>query len=368
MRFANPSEWCKPDGTSRGDVMEGVYASQRGLDPNMDRFLRTLRNEVFVIKQKGFTFYKSKEILSYRAHRLYGLNSNNMHLQDVRSQDHQFHQVGKVTKEYFHNLFPEVKKEEIETLEENKRPAVLLIRPDVFVAFVKEKLMNLGVKKEEIIINSVSYTDYYKKPFIIGKDPEELFSKRKKYQEQCEIRIVIDTRRKEVRELFDKNGVIELGPVDESIATISDFYFDDMVVEIRGNQLLYSLANPRVYNNDEIDDASLITVFLQALSDELPGAPMTIEAIENEMDKLFQLLKGRNESARYDKQTDLLYYKGQRLNLGGRAGYKMLEHYRNYMFDGDIKGAGEVIAKFKHFFPAYDMGDYFSEYYKKCAQ
>lgn len=45
IRFAMPSEW-KPDGTSRGDNLEGVYAS----------------------------FYKSKEVTSYRAYCMYGVN------------------------------------------------------------------------------------------------------------------------------------------------------------------------------------------------------------------------------------------------------------------------------------------------------
>lgn len=42
----------------------------------------------------------------------------------------------------------------------------------------------------------------------------------------------------------------------------------------------------------------------------------------------------------------------------------MLEHYNNYILSGDIKSAGETVEKFKHFFPMYDMGNYFSAYYK----
>ena len=368
MKFTNPSVWCKPDGTSRGDILEGVYASQRGFDRDLDKFLRSLRNNTVSFKHRGFTFYKSNEVLSYRAHCLYGLNSNNMHMRTVRSQDHQFHQAGAVTKEYFHNLFPEVNKEGIDTLPENKKPAVLLIRPDVFVNFVKQKLMEKGVREEEIIIGPVSYANYYRKPFIIGKEPEELFSKHIDYREQSEIRIVIDTRRKEVQDLFGARGVVELGPVDRSIARISDFYFDDMLVEIRGNQLLYSLAKPEEYDLDEIDDASFVIVLQQALSDELPGAPMSIEQIEKWMDDTLQYLRKRDPDVKYDNQTNFFYYKGQTCDLGAKAGYKMLEHYNNYVLSGDMKGAGEIVAKFKHFFPKYNMGNYFSAYYKAVEE
>ena len=364
MKFTHPSEWCKPDGTSRWDIFEGIYASQRGLDSEMDRFLKTLRNDVFTIVDGGFTYYKSREILSYRAHCLYGLNSNNMHMQNVRSQDHRFHQAGRVTKEYFHNLFPKVNREAIENLEDNKKPAVLLIKPDAFVAFVKNRFLEKGVKEEEIIIGPVSYHDYYKKPFIIGNDPEELFSKHIDYQEQSEIRIVINTRRKEVSDLFDEYGVIELGAVDKSIATISDFYFDDMQVEIRGNELLYSLAKPQVYDIDEIDDVSLLTIIQQALSDELPKAPMTIGQIEQWINDILHVLKSRDPHVKYDWFTNVIYYKGVFYDLGAKAGYKILEHYNTYILDGDIKSAGETVEKFKHFFPSYDMGNYFSAYYR----
>lgn len=364
MKFASLSDWCKSDGTSRGDVFEGVYASQRGFYPPLDSFLKSLRKDAFTFEEGGFTFYKSKEIISFRAHCLYGLNSNNMHMQDVRSQDHQYHQAGKVTKEYFHNLFPWVRREEYDRLKPDDRPAVLLIKPDAFVDYVLSRLMDRGVKREEILISPVSYEDYFRKPFIIGKDPEELFSKRISYEEQSEVRIVVDTRRQEVRNLFDKNGVIELGPVDESMATISDFYFDDMVVEIRGNQLLYSLAKPQVYKIDDIDDGSLLTVLQQALSDELPGAPMSIAQIETEIDKYLSILKQRDPELVYINNNCLLKYKGQFYDLGSRAGYKMLEHYNTYILAQDFKGAGETVAKFKHFFPMYDMGNYFSAYYK----
>ena len=285
-------------------------------------------------------------------------------MQEVRSQDHHYHQIGKVTKEYFHNLFPEVKREEYDRLKPDDRPAVLLIRPDAFVDYVVSGLMKKGVKREEILISPVSYEDYYRKPFIIGEDPEELFSKHISYEEQSEVRIVVDTRRQVVQELFDENGVIELGPVDESIASISDFYFDDMVVEIRGNQLLYSLAKPQVYKIEDIDDGSLLIVLQQALSDELPGAPMSIVQIETEIDKYLSILKQRDPDLVYIKVHCLLRYKGQIYDLGSKAGYKMLEHYNTYILSNDFKGAGETIEKFKHFFPMYDMGNYFSAYYK----
>lgn len=257
MKFTCPTEWSKPDGTSRGDVLEGVFASQRGINPQIDKFLRSLRNDVFTERYYNYTFYKSQEILTYRVHCMYGLNSTNMHMQDVRSQDHRYHLLGRISKEFFQHLYPKVNAREIDMIDKDMRPVVLLIRPDYFVDYVAKRLMERGLYKNEIIISPVSYRDYYRDPFIIGKEPLELFSKSEEFSEQCEIRIVIDTHRKQVQDLIDDNGVIELGPIDDSIAILSEFYFDEMVVEIRDNKLLYTLAKPIEYDIDGVDDTSL---------------------------------------------------------------------------------------------------------------
>lgn len=362
MKFATPSSWI-PDCTKRGDILEGVYASQRGLDKEQDRFLKSLRKAPYTIRQNGFTFYKSRPIVEYRAYCLYGLNSDNMHMQTFRSQDHQFHKVGCVKKEFFHELYPCITKDTIDALGDD-RPAVLIIRPDKFCERVANNLIEMGLRKDEILISPVFYTNNFRKPFIIFNEPEELFSKDISYAAQSEIRIAVDTRRNEIRELFEKtNGIIEVGPIDESIATLSEFYFDDMIVEERDNKLLFNLARPQHY--DYIDDVSLIVILQQALSDEMPEAPMNIEAIEKMMNVILNTLRQRDPDVFYDKRSNIFRFKGIECDLGTNAAYKMLEHYNAYILDGDYEGAGAVVEKFKHFFPKYDMGDYFNAYYNR---
>ena len=319
MKFATPSSW-KPDGTTRGDVLEGVYASQRRRDKEQDRFLKSLRKAPYTIRQNGFIFYKSRPIVEFRAYSLYGLNSENMHMQPFRSQDHRFHKVGCVKKEFFQKLYPGITKESIDAMGD-ERPAVMIITPDKFCERVASKLIEMGLRKEEILIGPVFYTNNFRKPFIIFNEPEELFSKDISYSEQSEIRIAVDTRREEVRELFEKtNGIIEIGPIDESIATLSEFYFDDMIVEERDNKLLFNLARPQHY--DYIDDVSLIVILQQALSDEMPEAPMSIEAIEDTMDRILALLWQRDPDVLYDKKTNFLGLRGLGVILGQRLPIK----------------------------------------------
>ena len=369
MRFRHPSEWCNPDGTSRWDRLEGAYASQRGFDPTLDGLLKAFRKDVCTETVGDFTFYKSNEVLSLRAHCLYGLNSNNMHMQKVRSQDHKFHQSGVIKKEFFQELFPRVKEEDMDTLSPKEKPVVLLIRPDKFVDFVKTKLMEKGVRKEEIIIMPVSYMDYYRKPFVIGCEPEELFSKHIDYSDQCEIRIVIDTRREEVASLFNEIGVIELGRVDESIATLSEYYFKDMYVEIRGNKLYYELPKEEQHKFDELGDDFFISIIFQVLSDEMPDSPMTIEAIEQLIKDMLGVLRRRDPEVAYDWDTNILTFKGENIDVGSKTGFKILEHYINYIFDGEYEKAGDQMAKHKRFFRSrYVGGQYFKAYLDWCER
>lgn len=362
MRFAMPSEW-KPDGTSRGDILEGVYASQLGFDSTLDLLIRSLRKDPFSIREGEWLFFKSKEIVSFRTYCMYGINNNDLPIQAFRSQDHRRHNGGRVARDYFHKLYPEIKEDEYDALDPDERPAVIFIRPDLFLRFVKEKLQERGVHADEILISPISYSDYYSEPIRIVNAPDELFSKHISFSEQKEVRIVIDTRREIVKKMFDAHGVIELGPVDESIARISDFYFKDMSVEVRGDQMLYELAKPIEYELVDVGEAH-ISLLYQALSDELPESPMSIEKIETEIEKCMSVIRGVDANASYSRHNNILYYKGEKIDIGEKAGYKLLEHYNNYILEGDMNGAGETIAKFKHFFPKYEMGDYFNAYYK----
>ena len=176
IRFAMPSEW-KPDGTSRGDNLEGVYASQRGFDPVLEGLLKALRKDVMTEKDGDLTFYKSKEVTSYRAYCMYGVNDTCVHMQTQRSQDHRYHEGGVVKKEYFRNLFPDVTPENVEKLDEKNRPAALFIKPDDFINLLTTKLMEMGVRKEEIIIGPVAYMDYFQEAFHVDRKPMELFCK-----------------------------------------------------------------------------------------------------------------------------------------------------------------------------------------------
>ena len=71
MKFAHPSEWCKEDNTIRGDILEGVYASQRGYDSSVDAYFKSLRKDVFRFKKGDYFFYKSNALSYHIVHIAY---------------------------------------------------------------------------------------------------------------------------------------------------------------------------------------------------------------------------------------------------------------------------------------------------------
>lgn len=365
VRFGRPSEWqLIKDNTLRGDELEGVYASMIPGNLECEEFLGGLRPSSTCFQKEDRTFFLSEEIMDMRVYCMYGLHDFNMPLSAKRSQDHKFHQSGVIPFSYFKNLYPEWNKDNYEGSDNIRRPMVLLINPINFRNLMIKRLKELGVRDEEILYKPVSYTDFYDRTFILEPYGQELFCKHIAYKEQSEVRFVIDTRRKEVKELFDKSdGKIDLGPIDDEVALLSKFYFEDVQVEIRGKEMLYSLAEPEVF---EVDSRWIIGVIRQTLNDELPNSPLSIEEIEAKLTEFVALLKEKGDAS-YDRATHEVMFEGKRYGLASTSGAKIIEHYRNYMDDGDLAGASDCIAKFHHFFPMYDMEYYFEDYYQKTG-
>ena len=172
--------------------------------------------------------------------------------------------------------------------------------------------------------------------------------------------MVITSDRPEIVKIFEENdGVIHLGDMTD-VASISDYYFDDMQVEERGTQLYYSIPKPIVRDATEDD---IIGWLVQILSDEMPKSPMTISEMKKELMECEIALRDYN--VYFDKKTNVVITsRGEKIKLDNVA-VRILNHYNDYMIEGDLNGAKECIDKIHEFFPNLSMGDYFSGYYSK---
>ena len=349
VRFAKPLQWCKPDGTSRGDIFEGVYASMQSYDEECHRFLKSARTNVDTFCDDGITYFRSKDMVGeIRAYCMYGILDTSLKLRTERSQDHKFHHGGIVPLNYFCELFPDWDRERYNECDDNEKPVVLIIQPDKFYFLLKNRLLEYGFLEEEITLMPISYHDYKGHSFFIPNPGEELFHKHVAYSKQSEVRLLIDCRRPQVKAIMDNNdGIIELGPIGKDIVKVSDFYFDDIQLEIRGHQIIYSLATP-VSEKVGIRDA--FGIFCQILSDEMPESPMSIDVYRAKIEKWVNYMC-KSYRLSYNKET-LTFTRGKWTASVKETAMQMLKsHYRTYIADGDWKGAKNTELKYKYLFP-----------------
>ena len=90
---------------------------------------------------------------------------------------------------------------------------------------------------------------------------------------------------------------------------------------------------------------------------------MTISEMKKELMECETALRDYN--VYFDKKTNVVITsKGEKIKLDNVA-VRILNHYNDYMIEGDLNGAKECIDKIHEFFPNLSMGDYFSGYYRK---
>ena len=135
--------------------------------------------------------------------------------------------------------------------------------------------------------------------------PKELFFKQLRFEHQSEVRVVINTQRKEILDEFDKNnGLINIGDLSD-ICSVSDYYFKEMNISLGERSLLFDLPKP-IVSKVTFDEA--ISILLQYLCDEVPESPLSIDAIN---DKLKEFSKLFDESFNCDYTPKQLFLYNQ---------------------------------------------------------
>lgn len=358
LRFGKPSEWIKwekKQGKGRGDIYEGSYAIMHSYSQDVvDSLLKQRPHSYFhQDKSKSFYYFQSDLVLDARAFCLYALNESALTLNAKRSQDHLYHYSGSIPKEYFMDFYPEMTREIYDSMTEEEKPVMVMIfQTELFYGKMIEALRKFGVRDDEIDVMPVQYHDFNEEDFIVQPLGKELFVKDKYYQRQSEFRVSINTVRKELVEKFDKiNGIIEIGNLN-GIAKIYDYYFDDMILEKRGNEVLFSLPKEEV---GPITQEVLLAGLYQALSDELPKSPMTILEIEENirmycsaLEKDYGMTLDRQDMAVIDSKS------GKKIDFRGAA-IVQVNHYVNYLNEGKGELAEETLRKIRHLFPNFSF-------------
>lgn len=279
--FGSPRQWIELElggKKGQGDLLEGTFFSSRVTD-DLDlikRFKSDTALESF--DHKGITFFRRKSVVDLRCLCLYGLQSNAF--QKEISSDGRAHYNSRISKKYFSDFTDFKTRDDYEKADPQFQSVVVFINnPYKFFSKIRMFLRSLDVKDEEIVISPVKYLDRYSHPMLAPvPPPRELLLKDKAFQEQSEIRIIINsTSSKYLKYMSEHNNTIDVGSL-EDITEIYNYYFSDMSLERIGSKgLMFSLPKSKEFHIQDMsyfDLESLLfnilrgTVKLKGVSEE----------------------------------------------------------------------------------------------------
>ncbi|KKX99936.1 hypothetical protein VN21_16940 [Paraclostridium benzoelyticum] len=273
MKFNTPGYWIeleKEEGKGRGDLLEGVCASVHKEDIPMLAQLKDIRENICGETIDNITYLRSKDILELPSYCFFGLDVKDF--SDVKGDKYgQNKYQTTVIQQYFKDFSDNTTKEVAKELPMHKQPVLVMINnPNKFFERLINYLIELGLKREEILINPVEYIDK-SKGFYSLKElyPGELFLKDSSFEYQREVRVVINTKNKEIlSKLSSNNNIINIGDLSD-IANIEEFYYDkDMLIQKEENTLIYLLPEEKVYPLDEVEKMDLLGIAQAIISDE----------------------------------------------------------------------------------------------------
>ena len=276
--FGSPQQWIdieKRGKKGQGDLLEGVFLStQLGDNSGFIKKLKT-NPSLEYFDHSGFTFFRRKPVVGLRCLCLYGLRDNSF--QKEVSSDGRAHYKTRITQKYFSSFTNDKTREEYEKADPQQQPVVVFINnPHVFFTRIREFLFSLDVKEEEIIISPVEYLNRYTRMVAAVPPPKELLLKDKTFEEQSEVRIIINsTSTKYLKYMRDYNNTLAVGSL-EDITEIYNYYFDDMSIERYGSKgMMFSLPESRTFETRDLDFFELEELVLNILGGtvELTGLP-----------------------------------------------------------------------------------------------
>ncbi len=249
IKLNTPKFWIEletKEGKGRGDLLEGVYCSFPTYDIQSYLVLRELRDNVKGCTQGNLSYLKSDDVNELPCFCMFGLYNHSFHYQYFKETD-SCANVAYVQDSYFRDFYKYKTRESIECLPDKNKPVFVIIKsPNIFFERVYNHLETLGVSRQEILIKPVTYLDK-NIPFLTrSKYPMELFLKDVRFQNQSELRIVINTKNSNViKQLRKQNFILDIGDLSD-ITEIYKYYLEDMLIEMDGMTLSFNLPEPIV--------------------------------------------------------------------------------------------------------------------------
>ena len=249
IKFSIPQLWAnigKKDGEGRGDISEGMFVTFDKDDYSyaykFGKKYHVPNDDVIIDIWGNRVFYRRKRTMNLPSFCLYGIKYD---LFDIKPQVGRQEVQGTINEEYFTAFSNDTNAEDKTILEEERLSLVYVSNYDLLKERIVSKLKEIGISQEEIIAEPIQYYEpekygnhyWYE---ITSPQPKELLWKRKKFEYQSEIRIIVNSKNELAMNVL-RNEVIEIGDLTD-IAKISMINFNDklhikMAIDILKNDL-----------------------------------------------------------------------------------------------------------------------------------
>ena len=292
--FGSPQQWIdieKEGNKGQGDLLEGVFLSTQ-INDNSDP-IEALKTDSSLehFDHCGYTFFRRKSVVNLRCLCLYGLRDNSF--QKEVSSDGCAHYKTRIAQKYFSSFTDCKTHEEYEKIDTQQQPVVVFINnPHAFFTRIRAFLFSLDVRADEILISPVEYLDLYTKMIAAIPSPKELLLKDKAFEEQSEVRIIINSSSaKYLKYMKEHNNTLAVGSL-EDITEIYNYYFDDMSIERQGNKrMMISLPEIRTFRTEDLSFFELEDLVLNILMGtvKLTGLPEDSDTWDKKLKHLSDL-------------------------------------------------------------------------------
>lgn len=246
IKFSTPESWVKYaelHGDGRGDAYEGTlafchfldcekffeleqkYSPSTTLNPNA----RKLTKEIY--KQR--VLFKDKRSMQLPCFCLYVMKVASFTPPEKAGKQRL---RTNIPGSYFKDFVDNKSEAEVSKLPQSEQPALIVIENfEAFLSRLKNKLFNLGVQENEILVSYTSYFDFEKYGQTGWYDfqqkyPKELFVKNLRFIDQSEGRIIINTKNPDV--LNTLSTPIDLGNMSDIAQMIPGYYPEGIDIEL----------------------------------------------------------------------------------------------------------------------------------------
>ena len=240
IKFNTPEFWANyaiENCEGRGDRLEGTIAMYHQYDIKAMEELNekySIGNNLIKMPFGDRVYLKNKRSMELPCYCCYILDDSLFKIQYIKDT---YRFVAKVSKTYFRDFMDNLSLQQVEKIPDDEKPAVIVISNfNEFKRRLYKKLLSIGLEENEIITSAVVYENFneYGDTGWIDfgqKSPIELTIKSDRFIEQSEIRIIINTDKKDIKD-FLKENTIEIEPMDDIASVYNGYLYDGIDIII----------------------------------------------------------------------------------------------------------------------------------------